>query len=54
MTAHRFETHEVTNQSPPFENLNLFATDQPYSCPHGRPTVIRIGLPELERRFGRR
>jgi len=31
----------------------LFATDQPYSCPHGRPTVIRIGLPELERRFGR-
>jgi DNA mismatch repair protein MutL len=32
----------------------LFATDQPYSCPHGRPTVIRIGLPELERRFGRR
>ena len=32
----------------------LFATDQPYSCPHGRPTLIRIGLPELERRFGRR
>lgn len=32
----------------------LFATDQPYSCPHGRPTLIRIGLAELERRFGRR
>ena len=29
MTAHRFETHEVTNQSPPFENLNLFTTDRP-------------------------
>jgi DNA mismatch repair protein MutL len=32
----------------------LFATELPYSCPHGRPTLIRIGLPELERRFGRR
>jgi len=32
----------------------LFATEQPYSCPHGRPTLVRIGLPELERRFGRR
>jgi DNA mismatch repair protein MutL len=32
----------------------LFATRLPYSCPHGRPTLIRIGLPELERRFGRR
>lgn len=32
----------------------LFSTDLPYSCPHGRPTLIRLGLPELERRFGRR
>jgi DNA mismatch repair protein MutL len=32
----------------------LFATDLPYSCPHGRPTLVRLGLPELERRFGRR
>lgn len=32
----------------------LFATELPYSCPHGRPTLVRIGLPELERRFGRR
>jgi DNA mismatch repair protein MutL len=32
----------------------LFATELPYSCPHGRPTLIRIGLGELERRFGRR
>ena len=23
----RFETHEVTNQSPPFEDVNLFTTD---------------------------
>ena len=32
----------------------LFATELPYSCPHGRPTLVRLGLPELERRFGRR
>ncbi len=32
----------------------LFATEVPYSCPHGRPTLIRLGLSELERRFGRR
>jgi putative acyl-CoA dehydrogenase len=28
MTA-RFSTHEITNQSPPLENLNLFAADAP-------------------------
>ena len=38
MTAHPFETHEVTNQSPPFENLNLFTTDQPL-----REAVTREG-----------
>jgi DNA mismatch repair protein MutL len=26
----------------------------PFSCPHGRPTVINISLRELEKRFGRR
>jgi DNA mismatch repair protein MutL len=31
----------------------LFATELPYSCPHGRPTFMRIALPELEKRFGR-
>jgi DNA mismatch repair protein MutL len=31
----------------------LFATDDPYSCPHGRPTLIRIPLAELDRRFKR-
>jgi len=31
----------------------LFATDLPYSCPHGRPTIMRITLGELEKRFGR-
>lgn len=31
----------------------LFATKQPYSCPHGRPTIIRIPREELDRKFGR-
>ncbi len=30
---------------------NLFATRNPYTCPHGRPTVTRISLDELRRRF---
>lgn len=32
----------------------LFACEQPYACPHGRPTVLYLGDAELERRFGRR
>jgi DNA mismatch repair protein MutL len=31
----------------------LFATEIPYACPHGRPTMFKISLEELERRFGR-
>ncbi|MGH7575429.1 MAG: hypothetical protein ACREM1_09950, partial [Longimicrobiales bacterium] len=31
----------------------LFATELPYHDVHGRPTVIRFSLDELERRFGR-
>ena len=31
----------------------LFATELPYHDVHGRPTVIRLSLQELERRFGR-
>jgi len=31
----------------------LFATELPYHDVHGRPTVIRLSLEELERRFGR-
>ena len=30
---------------------NLFATQNPYVCPHGRPTLVRISLEELSRRF---
>lgn len=31
----------------------LFATTLPYTCPHGRPTMLRVGVAELERRFAR-
>lgn len=33
---------------------DLLACDMPYCCPHGRPTLIEIGYPELEKKFGRR
>jgi DNA mismatch repair protein MutL len=41
---------------PEMQNLvdQLFATDKPLSCPHGRPTLINFTLEDLERRFGRR
>ena len=26
----------------------------PFSCPHGRPTILNISLNEIERRFGRK
>jgi DNA mismatch repair protein MutL len=32
----------------------LFAAEQPFACPHGRPIVLRMGDEDLERRFGRR
>lgn len=32
----------------------LHACDLPYTCPHGRPTMIQISYPELEKKFGRK
>ncbi len=31
----------------------LFTTDDPYFCPHGRPIVVNIPIEEIARRFGR-
>lgn len=31
----------------------LFNTKQPYTCPHGRPTVITLGKNEIEKKFKR-
>ncbi len=37
------------------ENLvkKVFTADEPYSCPHGRPTIIQLTLDELNKKFGR-
>jgi DNA mismatch repair protein MutL len=32
---------------------DLAHSEMPYTCPHGRPTVIFFGLDELNRKFGR-
>jgi DNA mismatch repair protein MutL len=41
---------------PEIEKLirDLLDCDLPYCCPHGRPTMIQISLPELEKKFGRK
>jgi len=31
----------------------LFATSNPYFCPHGRPIIINLSLKELDKRFER-
>ncbi|OQX83199.1 hypothetical protein B6D60_10840 [candidate division KSB1 bacterium 4484_87] len=31
----------------------LFATQSPYFCPHGRPVIVNLSLDELDKRFGR-
>ncbi len=31
----------------------LFEAEQPYACPHGRPTILKLDDSQLERRFGR-
>jgi DNA mismatch repair protein MutL len=33
---------------------SLEKADQPHTCPHGRPTMIHMSQPDLERGFGRR
>ncbi|MDI6780642.1 MAG: DNA mismatch repair endonuclease MutL [bacterium] len=32
----------------------LMKVQQPHTCPHGRPTMIRLGIDEIEKRFMRR
>lgn len=33
--------------------VQLSKTENPYTCPHGRPTMVRLKRGELERRFYR-
>ena len=32
---------------------DLFELENPYSCPHGRPTIIEMTKQELEKKFKR-
>jgi len=32
---------------------DLGTCENPYSCPHGRPTIIGLSVSELERKFKR-
>ncbi len=41
----REEMQELVNR--------LFATKNPYYCPHGRPIIIQMSLDELDGRFER-
>lgn len=34
--------------------FNLTNCEQPFTCPHGRPTILNIELPEIEKMFLRR
>ncbi len=33
---------------------DLFSCEIPFTCPHGRPTIIKLSLDELEKRFKRK
>jgi DNA mismatch repair protein MutL len=55
-----FACHSAIKASEPLspeemESLTdqLFATEFPFTCPHGRPTMLRVELRELEKRFHR-
>jgi DNA mismatch repair protein MutL len=45
---HSLSDAEIQNL---IEDLRL--AEDPFNCPHGRPTIIKIGLYELEKRFKR-
>jgi DNA mismatch repair protein MutL len=51
---HAVKAHDPLS-APELENLlrDLRDCDMPYTCPHGRPTLIELSFRELEKKFGR-
>ena len=35
-------------------DMEIKSLDNPFTCPHGRPTAIKISLYDLERKFSRK
>lgn len=46
--------HPLRSQEMEALVAELFAAEQPYACPHGRPIILTLTDGDLERRFGRR
>jgi DNA mismatch repair protein MutL len=51
---HAVKAHDPL-EGPELENLvaDLRHCAMPYTCPHGRPTLIEMSFRELEKKFGR-
>jgi DNA mismatch repair protein MutL len=45
--------HPLATEKMRFILKSLWKTKQPTVCPHGRPTTLRVGLTQIEKRFGR-
>ncbi|NLK08398.1 MAG: DNA mismatch repair endonuclease MutL [Firmicutes bacterium] len=43
----------LTNQVMDQLLRDLFATNNPYTCPHGRPVIVRLWINDIHRKFGR-
>jgi DNA mismatch repair protein MutL len=46
--------HPLTPEEMEALMAELFAAEQPYACPHGRPIVLKMSDADLEKGFGRR
>ena len=48
------KANDILSKEDVKELLNeLFKLDNPYNCPHGRPTIISLSKQEFEKKFGR-
>jgi DNA mismatch repair protein MutL len=45
--------HPLASEQMRFILERLWKAKQPTVCPHGRPTTLRVGLTQIEKRFGR-